>query len=110
MELNGHRDGCTYNPNFDYERLNKQMRRVYNFMCLGGWYTLRDIAKGAGDPEASVSARLRDLRKLKFGGWIVHRRRMANALAAGVTSRRGTFEYRLEGPPSNEEQLDLYAD
>jgi hypothetical protein len=40
----------------------------------GKWRTLADISAVTGDPEASVSARLRDLRKVKFGGLSVQRR------------------------------------
>jgi len=40
-------------------------------------------------PEASVSARLRDLRKAKFGGYRVERQR--------VREGRGLYHYRLTG-------------
>ncbi len=80
----GHRDGATYDARLDLERLNKQARRVFNVMRDGMWRTLRQISDATGDPEASISARLRDFRKQRFGGLNVERRREA-----------GTWLYRL---------------
>lgn len=99
MTLDGDRDGVTYNPTFDYARLNRQMRRVYDLVCDGNWYTLNEISYKTGDPEASISARLRDLRKAKFGGWTVDRRRRV--------AEKGLHEYRLQGPELNKGQLVL---
>lgn len=84
-------DGITYRHEFDYERLGAQLRRVYLLMRDGHWRTLSEIAAHTGDrSEAAVSARLRDLRKAKFGGFTVeHRRRGAPKL--------GLWEYRLGG-------------
>lgn len=70
---NGHRDGETYRPKFDYERLNKQQKRVYDVMKDGCWHTLRQISDQTGDPEASISARIRDFRKERFGGLTIER-------------------------------------
>lgn len=53
----------------------------------GGWWTLRDLSTRTGSPEASVSARLRDLRKPQFGGHTIERR------SVGDGSRQ--FRYRL---------------
>jgi hypothetical protein len=47
----------------DEERLTGQALRVFAIMSDGQWRTLREIATATGDPEASVSARLRDFRK-----------------------------------------------
>jgi len=41
----------------------------------GEWRTLGEISEATGHPEASVSARLRDFRKPRFGGHTVNRRR-----------------------------------
>lgn len=82
-------DGRTYNREFDLERLNAQMKRVYHCMVDGNWRTLEEISVVTGDREASISARLRDLRKDKFGGFLVERR------SRGDRSK-GLFEYRLE--------------
>lgn len=55
--------GDTYNPARDRDRLRAQLNRVYALMQDGKWRTLHQIAMITKDPEASVSARLRDLRK-----------------------------------------------
>lgn len=70
--------GTTYQPELDKERLGHQARRVLALMIDGAWRTLAEISAVTGDPEASVSARLRDLRKVGYqvaddrtgsGGW-----------------------------------------
>jgi hypothetical protein len=76
----GDRDGSTYDRGLDLNRLNAQSRRVYDVMVKGDWMTLRMIADQTGDPEASVSARLRDFRKDKFGGLEIQRKRDDNGL------------------------------
>jgi hypothetical protein len=73
--LEGDRDGHTYDHEKDYARLNAQHRRVYRVMSSGAWYTLAEISDQTGDPEASISARIRDFRKARFGGHTVERRR-----------------------------------
>jgi hypothetical protein len=78
-------DGATYTRALDHRRLAKQLLRVGHHISDGGWYTLRGISHATGDPEASVSARLRDLRKAKFGGHTVIRERLS----------QGQFRYRL---------------
>tara|TARA_R110000823_G_scaffold85141_1_gene191393 strand:+ start:235 stop:522 length:288 start_codon:yes stop_codon:yes gene_type:complete len=75
-----HRDGATYSPAFDYNRLNAQQQGVYNVMSNNQWWTLRDISDLTGYPESSVSARIRDFRKPKFGGLTVERRRLHGGL------------------------------
>lgn len=66
--------GATYDEERDGDRLRKQLGRVRRLMSDGNWRTLDQIAAHTGDPPASVSARLRDFRKGKFGGHTVHRR------------------------------------
>jgi len=83
-----HFDGATYEAEFDYARLGKQMGRVAALMIDGNWRTLAEVAAVTSDPEASISARLRDLRKPKFGGHTVERR-------ARGARELGLFEYRL---------------
>jgi hypothetical protein len=73
-------DGKTYEPTLDYARLGKQMKAVYSLMRDGQWRTLRQIADLVEAPEASVSARLRDLRKRKFGAFTVERARAVSGL------------------------------
>lgn len=80
--------GATYDADADYERLGAQCRRVFDCMKDSRWRTLEEIELVTGDPPASISARLRDFRKGKFGEHAVERR------SRGVRER-GLFEYRL---------------
>ena len=81
----GDRDGETFNHKRDVKRLNAQAQRVWNVMADGRWYSLREIAAKCGDPEASISARIRDFRKTEFGGFKVDQ----------VYVRRGLYRYKL---------------
>ena len=54
---------ATLAPEFDAERLRRQRERVRAFMADGCWHTLGEISAATGAPEASASARLRDLRR-----------------------------------------------
>lgn len=78
-------DGKSYEGALDYARLNRQLRLVLDVMKDGQWRTLRRIAEVTREPEASISARLRDLRKERFGAWTVERVRIT----------QGTFSYRV---------------
>jgi hypothetical protein len=80
-----HRDGETFVHERDARRLAGQHCRVLALMKDGQYRTLSEISALTGDPEASVSARLRDLRKPKFGAYIVERDYV----------ERGLFRYRL---------------
>jgi hypothetical protein len=83
-------DGQTYVPSLDYQRLSGQLKRVFRTMVTGQWLTLSEIAKRTGDhSEAAISARLRDLRKPKFGAFEVERRRRG-------AGKQGLWEYRLK--------------
>jgi hypothetical protein len=77
--------GADYVPSRDDKRLTGQIERVYSLMADGKWRTLKEIALATGDPEASVSAQLRHLRKERFGGHTVERQHI----------KRGLYEYRL---------------
>jgi hypothetical protein len=79
-------DGDTYDPALDEDRLRTQLGRVFALMADGRWRTLAAVQTVAGGSEAACSARLRDLRKPKFGGYTVEHRRCG----AG-----GLWEYRL---------------
>ncbi len=79
------RDGSTYDHQRDGRRLAGQHCRVLAFMRDGEWHTLSEIAAHTKDPEASVSARLRDLRKPRFGSHNIEREYV----------ERGLFRYRL---------------
>lgn len=82
-------DGETYDRPKDRARLGRQLTAVATLMEDGEWRTLAEIAKAIGAPEASVSARLRDLRKPKFGRQAVQSQRRGGSLA-------GLWEYRIE--------------
>jgi hypothetical protein len=82
-------DGITYSPTLDRARLSGQLKRVFSVVVKGGWYTLSEIAAYTGDQsEAAISARLRDLRKPKFGAFGIERRRRGDP-------KKGLWEYRL---------------
>ena len=81
-------NGPDYDPNLDKARLTGQILRVYNLMKDGHWRTLREIANKINDPESSVSAQLRHLRKERFGSHAVEKRRRGER-------KQGLFEYRL---------------
>ena len=78
----GVRGGKTFDWRRDYARLNIQAADVWRVMTDRKWHTLADIAKRTGHPEASVSARLRDFRKRRFGGHIVHAQRVPHGRGA----------------------------
>jgi len=84
-------------PNLDFSgpdmnpdatrRLTEQIRRVRDLMLDGQWRTLDQIAEVTGDPPASISAQLRNLRKERFGGYRVDKRHV----------HRGLYTYQI--PP-----------
>jgi hypothetical protein len=87
-------DGVTYERDLDHTRLSSQLADVKRLMLADNdWHTLPWIVETLGYPEASVpaiSARLRDLRKRKFGAYQVDSRRKAGA--------DGLWEYRVLPP------------
>lgn len=60
----------------DHVRLTGQWLAVFNLMRDGKFRSLREIADATGHPEASVSARLRDFRKERFGKHDVQREKL----------------------------------
>lgn len=81
-------DGRTYKPKFDKARLTSQLKEVFDLMSDSKWRTLSEISNAINKPEASISARLRDFRKEKFGSHVVNSRRRGEA-------KKGLFEYQL---------------
>lgn len=79
----------------DAPRLRAQLERVRNLMRDGEWRTLAQIGDATGAPEASASARLRDLRR---EGLTVERKRVPKA--------NGLHVYRVLAPAG---QLRLFA-
>lgn len=82
MTLAGPRGGATYDEDRDGDRLNRQMRDVFRIVSSGGWFTLDELASRTGHPEASISARLRDLRKARHGGHTVNKTYLGHGLWA----------------------------
>lgn len=78
-------DGATYNHERDSTRLGHQLQLVFNAMGDGEWKTLARIAFITGEPEASISSRLRDLRKVRFGSRSIDKRHIA----------KGLWEYKM---------------
>lgn len=76
----GDRDGTTFEPKRDTIRLNEQCQDVFNFLSDNCWHTLREAHERTGHPEASISARIRDLKKSKFGGFQIEKRYIENGL------------------------------
>lgn len=70
----------------DVIRLNKQQARVWAILKDEAWHTLPEIEERTGVPTQSISARIRDLRKVKYGEHTIHRESLGH----------GVFRYRLE--------------
>lgn len=78
-------DGTTYEAEHDHKRLRGQLERVFVLMQDARWRTLAQISGEIGGSEASISARLRDLRKEQYGGHGIERERVSG----------GLFRYRM---------------
>ena len=81
-------EGQTYTRANDHSRLTRQLYAIYQIMRDHHWHTLFDLDRETHHQYAltSISARLRDLRKPKWGGYTVLRRRVQSA---------GTWEYQI---------------
>jgi hypothetical protein len=73
-------NGEDYDPLRDNSRLSAQLNRIKNLMFDGKSRTLREIAEVTGDPEASISAQLRHLRKERFGAHTVNKKYLGSGL------------------------------
>lgn len=80
-----HFNGPEYVAERDWTRLSTQIGRVFTLMRDSRWRSLHDIAASTGDPEASISAQLRHLRKDRFGSHTVEKKHLGN----------GFYHYRL---------------
>jgi len=85
----------TLDHELDGPRLGAQLLAVRNAMLTEAregarWVTLRELEDLTGHPQASISARIRDLRKARNGGFDVARRRRPPPWGRG-----GTWEYRI---------------
>ena len=84
----------------DTARLTGQIKRIYNLMKDRQWRTLGEIEAETGDPQASISAQLRHLRKKRFGGHDVDK---------NLRNDMGLWEYRLI-PNVEPVQMDMDLD
>jgi hypothetical protein len=89
--------GDDYVPELDAARLAGQIERVYSVLSDGDyWWTLDEIEReirrrfDLHDPEPSISAQIRHLRKPRFGSHSIEKRRRGE--------ETGLFEYRLVRP------------
>lgn len=78
-------DGQTYSPERDGARLGRALGATLAIMQDGEWHTIDEIASRVGCSSPAASARIRDLRKEKFGGYDVERRHVS----------KGLWEYRI---------------
>ena len=81
-------DGSDYNPKHDKKRLTGQILRIFDIVKDGSWNTVKEIEQLTGDPQTSISAQLRNLRKDRFGGHIVETRYRGDR-------SKGLWEYKL---------------
>lgn len=89
----GDRDGRTFVPALDRFSLDTEAGLIFLYMSTHDWVTPDEVTKAIGwhrNSSASVTARFRDFRKAKFGGFIVERRRRAGSPRL--------HEYRLMEP------------
>jgi len=89
-------DGAVYDPARDDDRLQRQLGRVWDVMSDGQYRSIVDIASITGDPQPSVSAQLRHLRKTRHGSWIIDRQRVGET---GLHVYRMRNPNGLAGPP-----------
>jgi uncharacterized protein (DUF2132 family) len=82
-------DGETYDQPRDQVRLSGQALRVWRVLEDGNWHTLAGIKLKTGDPEASISARIRDFRKVRWGRNVVQ----AEHVKGGLWRYRLTEEF-----------------
>jgi len=84
-------DGRSYEPTRDGDRLNTQLAAVRHVLSDGRWHTTTEISRalaaiGIFGTETSISSRVRDLRKAKFGAYDVQSRYV----------EKGLWAYRME--------------
>jgi len=85
-------DGESYSRALDRVRLNEQLWAVYRALLTGKRWTIRELTEHCerelGKPmsENGIGARLRDLRKERFGGFDIPKDRIGDS---------GTFVYWL---------------
>jgi len=81
-------NGPVYESKHDKLRLTGQIFRVFKLMRDGKYRTLEEISDATGDPQASISAQLRHLRKRRFGKHEVKKQPRGER-------KHGLWEYQL---------------
>ena len=81
--------GVTYDPELDQYRLGTQLNDVWQHIRDGRWHYPEEMEDALGYRWASISARLRDFRKARFGAHNIERKRI----------RGGSWKYRLVHDP-----------
>ena len=81
-----HFDGPEFDPTRDGWRLTGQLLVIWSNMKDGQWRTVDQIIAKTGFPANSVQAQLRNLRKPRYGAYLVERRRVTES---------GLYEYRV---------------
>ena len=91
------------------DRLQSQLVRVYRYMrnLNGALTTLPTVCDDLGLSAASLSARLRDLRKPRFGGFTIEREHIENGLYAyRLVPGSGDEQYVYVPLPANNEKAE----
>ena len=81
-------DGSDVVKKLDNPRLEKGITRIFNYMKGERWLTLETISESTSIGESSVSAQLRNMRKDRFGGHTIEKRRKGERTS-------GLWEYKL---------------
>jgi hypothetical protein len=96
-----HFDGPEYDVSRDDVRLTGQIEVIWRFMTSHeSWCTVDQIVNRTGYPANSVQAQLRNLRKPRFGSYLVERRRVTES---------GLYEYRVGEKGAGRPQKALCA-
>jgi len=99
--------GNDFIAEYDHNRLDKQLERVKFVMADGRWYTVCEIRETIqrvfqiNEPENSIQAQIRNLRKPEFGNYIIPKRRRGR-----ISS--GHYEWRITGVQKQDAQGQLY--
>lgn len=84
-----------YDEKLDKRRLDDQLHEILAVMLHAGktgtWLTLREIWQLTKHGESSISAQLRNLRKPRYGNYLVEKRRRGEP-------RNGCWEYKCTKP------------
>lgn len=80
--------GSNYDPAQDAKRLTGQLEKIKACMRDAKWRTLGEIELITNAPQSSISAQLRNLRKVKNGNHTVNKRIRGERSA-------GLYEYQL---------------